>query len=69
MTARLRASSSRSKARLSAGIAGQPGGVVNASRATLRPRRRFVTVTVKRRDPLAAPSWGQTVRSGAIATS
>src|SRR6266850_8138254 len=69
VTTTLFVSSSRVKARLSAGIGGQPAGGVTAVRTDAAPRARLVTVTVKCRGSCDPPSIGQSSSSGAIETS
>src|SRR5690348_367810 len=68
-TVKLFASSSRWNDKLSGATAGQPDGRVRTTCAVAGPRARFVTVTVNDRGPAAAPSTGQTTRSGVTATS
>src|SRR4029077_4229029 len=68
-TVKLFASSSRWNDRLSGATAGHPDGGVSTTCAAAGPRVRFVTVTVNDRGPAAAPSTGQTTRSGVTATS
>src|SRR5437868_15412016 len=68
-TVKLFASSSRWNDRLSGAAAGQPEGGASTTCTVAGPRVRFVTVTVNERGPAAAPSTGQTTRSGVTATS